>query len=62
MLEKHVQSFNSISQNIESWISHKHNNSEVKYYYLFIILNYMYIFFSNKVICIFLILRYLNEK
>lgn len=30
MLEKHVQSFNKITQDIESWINHKHNNSEVK--------------------------------
>jgi len=29
MLEKHSQSFNKITQDIESWINHKHNNSEV---------------------------------
>lgn len=31
MLEKHVQFFNQITQDIENWINQKHNNSEVKY-------------------------------
>lgn len=30
MLEKHVESFNKITQDIESWIKNKHSNSEVK--------------------------------
>lgn len=30
MLEKHVQSFNKITQDIENWISNKHKISEVK--------------------------------
>lgn len=30
MLEKREQTFNKIAQDIETWISHKHNNSEVK--------------------------------
>lgn len=32
MLEKQVHSFNKITQNIENWIKHKHNNTEVDKY------------------------------
>lgn len=30
MLEKHVKSFNKITQEIENWINHKHKKSEVE--------------------------------
>lgn len=30
MLKKQVDSFNKISVDIENWINHKHNNSEVE--------------------------------
>lgn len=30
MLEKLVKAFNKITQDIEMWINHKHNNSEVE--------------------------------
>lgn len=30
MLKKQVESFNKITQDIENWINHKHNNSEVE--------------------------------
>lgn len=30
MLEKHGKLFNKITQDIETWINNKHNNSEVK--------------------------------
>jgi len=30
MLKKQVESFNKITQDIEKWINHKHNNSEVE--------------------------------
>lgn len=29
MLEKHGKLFNKIAQDIETWVNHKHNNSEV---------------------------------
>lgn len=29
MLKKQVESLNKITQDIENWINHKHNNSEV---------------------------------
>lgn len=29
MLEKHEQHFNKVTQDIDTWINHKHKNSEV---------------------------------